>query len=95
MTIEWVILFSVVVICLTVMQIMKKPKPETVTAELIDLQNQIDEIDKIVSLTVPQVEKLSAGFSEVHKVAEEAKKLLSQTNLSMAFVPRGKRQAGG
>lgn len=110
MTIEWALLLSVVVVCLTVLVLFKQPD---IKKEIADLKTEFT--DKMLALDssfganiarhddtiiktearirtiFDQISKIQADHESVAKTAEETKKLLSQGNLAMGFIPRKQR----
>lgn len=80
MTWEWAVFLSVLMICGCAVFIYLNSKVKTEAPkleELVDIQKQLNQI--------------KADHETVLKLADEAKKLLSQSNLAMGFIPRAKR----
>lgn len=82
MTWEWVVFLSVLMVCgsaIFVYLSSKEEKEPPKLEEIIDIQKQINE--------------LAASQEACIKIAEESKKLLSQNNLAIGFIPRRRVEA--
>jgi hypothetical protein len=59
--------------------------------ELGPLKDKVDEQALLIVVNTQAIEALKQDFEEVKRISEETKKLLSQTNIGIAFRPRSFR----
>jgi hypothetical protein len=89
MTWEIVFILSMILVCATVVYIVRvlteKPKPEV---SFSDLTSVVESVNKVVDA----VEALKKDQAEFSKVSDEMKKFMTQNNLANVFTPRSTRR---
>jgi hypothetical protein len=89
MTWEIVFILSMILVCATVVYVVRvlteEPKPEVT-------KSQVDSIADSLSSLMDEVDRLKKDQAEFSKVSDEMKKFMTQNNLANVFTPRSSRR---